>query len=85
MCVYNNWLHETRTHSGNRATFSPSAATANADVEGGRRSSQGITKVGCCTEDLCNAATTLGIGPAAAAAFGICSALLFAHLAGNMG
>ena len=77
---------EIRTHSGNHATLSPSAATANADVEGGRRSSQGITKVGCCTEDLCNAATTLGgIGPAAATAFGICSALLFAHLGENMG
>merc|ERR1719507_998693 len=31
------------------------------DIEGGKRSSQGMSKVACCTEDLCNAAPAFNV------------------------
>ena len=63
------------------ATFFPIIAKANADVEGGKRSSQGITRVTCCTEALCNSASSASYS--VLLAVGICSAaLLFAELGG---
>ena len=62
--------------------ISPFEAEANADIEGGKRSSQGITKVVCCTEDLCNAAPAYNL--AVWLAVSICSAFLFEALGGRI-